>query len=86
MNYQCPPGPRLATQRLAFLMGLGYTYKKLSSKIKVGTSMEGLLNFNVQCDLFTRKSFPIASLIHKYLKGCHILSIVFGPYMLGRGG
>lgn len=86
MNYQCPPGPRLATQRLAFLMGLGYTYEKLSGKIKVRTSMEGLLNFNVQCDLFTRKIFPIASLIRNYLKSGHILSIVFGPYMMGRRG
>lgn len=55
MNYLCPLGPRLATQRLAFLKGLGYTYEKLSGKIKMGTRQEGFLNFNEQCDLFARK-------------------------------
>lgn len=58
MNYLCPSGPGLATHSLAFLKGLVYTYEKLSGKLKMGKSAEGFLNFNEQCDLFTRKIFP----------------------------
>lgn len=57
MNYLCPPGQRPATRSVAFLKGLGYTYQKLSRKIKMGISTGYFLNFNEQRDLFYKEDF-----------------------------